>query len=113
MRIPVRITSGRIVLFDAIEIYYIEAERGDTLVRTARRTRYRSVNRLSEWERKLRSAGFIRSHRSYLVNLGRVRELRLRPGDPNDWELKLDPPVNTVLPIGRAYLTRLRKELGL
>ncbi len=106
VRIPVRITSGRIVLLDAIEIYYIEAERGDTLVRTARRTRYRSVNRLSEWERKQRSAGFILSHRSYLVNLGRVRELRLRPSDPNDWELKLDPPVNTVLPIGRAYLAR-------
>jgi len=113
VRIPVHVSAGGIVLLDATEIYYIEGERGDTLVRTARRTRNRSVNRLSEWERQLQSAGFIRSHRSYLVNLGRVRELRLRSGDPNDWELKLDPPVNTVLPVGRAYLPRLRKVLGL
>jgi DNA-binding LytR/AlgR family response regulator len=68
---------------------------------------------LTEWARRLHSAGFIRSHRSYLVNLDRVRELRLRPGDSNDWELKLEPPVNKVLPVGCGYLPRLRKALRL
>ena len=52
------------------------------------------------------------AHRSYLVNLGRVRELRLRRGDTNDWEVKLDPPVNAVLPVGRGYLAKLKKALG-
>ena len=113
MRIPVKTSPGRILLLDLAEIYYIEGERGDALVRTARRTRYRSVQRLIDWERKLRGKGFVRIHRSYLVNLDRVREVRLRGGDPNDWELKLVPPVNAVLPVGRSYYPALRKALGL
>jgi len=113
MRIPVKTSPRRLILLDAEEIYYIEGERGDSLVRTSRKTRYRSIHRLADWERKLRGAGFVRIHRSYLVNLGRVREVRLRRGDTNDWELKLDPPVNAVLPIGRGYLPKLEKALGL
>ena len=46
------------------------------------------------------------------MNLNRVREIRLRAGDTNDWEVKLDPPVNAVLPIGRSYYARLRKVIG-
>ena len=112
-RIPIKTGPGRIILLDAAEIYYIEGERGDTLVRTHRRARYRSTDRLSSWERRLGGTGFMRVHRSYVVNLDRVRELRVRRGDTNDWEMKLDPPVNRVLPIGRAYLTKVKKALGL
>ena len=112
-RIPVRTSPGRILLLDAPDIYYVEGERGDTLVRTSRRTRYRSTDRLSAWEHRLRDSGFVRVHRSYLVNLDRVRELRLRRGDTNDWEVKLDPPVNAVLPVGRGYLAKLKKALGM
>ena len=55
----------------------------------------------------------LRVHRSFLVNMDRVRELRLRSGDPNDWELKLDPPVNKVLPVSRPGYTLMRRRLGL
>ena len=113
MRIPVRTAPGRILLLDAAEIYYIEGEKDDTLVRTARKARYRSTHRLAAWQRRLASRGFVRIHRSYLVNLDRVREVRLRRGDPNDWEVRLDPPVNAVLPVSRLYLANLRKALGL
>ena len=113
MKVSVKTGPGRYLLLDASEIYYIEGERGDTLVRTSRKTRYRSIHRLTDWQRKLRDTGFVRIHRSYLVNLARVREVRLRRGDTNDWELKLDPPVNAVLPIGRGYLKKLEKALGL
>ena len=40
-------------------------------------------------------------------------EVRLRRGDPDDWELKLDPPVNAVLPVSREDLSRLHKTLAL
>ena len=46
------------------------------------------------------------------MNLDRVREVRLRKGDDNDWELKLDPPVNSVLPVGREHLAGLRRVPG-
>jgi len=54
----------------------------------------------------------MRVHRSYLVNLERIREIRLRRGDPNDWEIKLGTPVNVVLPVGRGHVAALRKALG-
>ena len=60
----------------------------------------------------MKPLGFSRVHKSYLVNLDRVREVRLRKGDDNDWELKLEPPVNSVLPVGRAHLVGLRRVLG-
>lgn len=112
MKIPVKTSPGRFLLLDPSEIYYIEGQGDDVLVRTRRKRRYRGVNRLSAWEKRLRGAGFLRVHRSYLVNLERVREVRLREGDRNDWELKLTAPVNLVLPVGRAYVAAMRKALG-
>ena len=112
MRVAVKIGPGRYLLLDASEIYYIEGARDDALLRTARKRRYRTEASLPAWEKRFRGAGFFRIHRSFLVNLDRVREVRLREGDRNDWELKLSPPVNVVLPVGRAYVAAMRKALG-
>ena len=112
MRIAVKVSNRRFVLLDADEIYFLESDGHDTWVRTARKTRLRSVRSLGELEKTLRPLGFSRVHKSYLVNLDRVREVRLRRGDDNDWELKLDPPVNSVLPVGREHLAGLRRVLG-
>ena len=55
--------------------------------------------------------GFVRIHREHAVNIGHVRTLRLQ-ADGRDWELKLEPPVNSVLPIARDRLAALRVALG-
>jgi DNA-binding LytR/AlgR family response regulator len=48
----------------------------------------------------------VRIHRNHAVNAGRVREIRRRtPG--GDWEVKLEPPVNRVLPVSRNASKRL------
>ena len=112
MRIAIKVSTRRFVLHDVGEIYYLESEGHDTWVRTARKTRVRSVRSLGELEKVLKPHGFARVHKSFLVNLDRVREVRLRKGDDNDWELKLDPPVNSVLPVGRERLSSLRRVLG-
>jgi len=44
-------------------------------------------------------------HRSWAVNLRRVREIR--PAADSGWEVKLDPPVNRVLPVSRRRVTAL------
>jgi two-component system LytT family response regulator len=113
MKIAFRAGPGRVRFVEAGEIYYVEAERHDTLVRTAGRRRLRSTQRLPEWEEALEGGQFVRVHDSYLVNFDRVRELRLRKGDPNDWEVKLDPPVNVILPVSRTGYRRLRQAFGL
>jgi DNA-binding LytR/AlgR family response regulator len=112
MKVPVKTDPGRILLLDAAEIYYIEGERDHALIRTSRKRRYRSLRSATAWAKLLEPNGFVRIHRSYVVNLDRVREIRLRAGDTNDWEVKLDPPVNAVLPVSRTYYGRLRKVLG-
>jgi len=44
-------------------------------------------------------------HRSWAVNLRRVREIR--PAAGGGWEVKLDPPVNRVLPVSRRRVSAL------
>lgn len=110
-RIAVRTQQGRLRLLEPGEIYYLEAREGASVVRTARRQLLPSPRSLEDWEERLAGEGFFRIHRSYLVNLDRVREIRLREGDTNDWEAKLDPPVNRVLPISRNAYRRLIRLL--
>jgi sigma-54 dependent transcriptional regulator, acetoin dehydrogenase operon transcriptional activator AcoR len=113
MRIVIKVSTRRFVLLDAGEIYFLESDDHDTWVRTARKTRLRSVRSLGQLEKVLKPHGFVRVHKSYLVNLDRVREVRLRKGDDNDWELKLNPPVNSILPVGRTHLAMLKRSLGI
>ena len=112
MRIGIKVSTRRFVLLDADEIYFLESDGHDSWVRTARKTRVRSVRSLGQLEKVLKPHGFVRVHKSYLVNLDRVREVRLRKGDDNDWELRLDPPVSSVLPVGRERVAGLRRMLG-
>lgn len=100
---------GRAIFLDLDDIYYIEAEGDDTLVRTARKRLYKHVEPLDEVEARLPSPPFFRIHRSYVVNLNRVLELRER--GERDTEIKLDPPVNRVLPVSRPMYTELKRLL--
>ena len=107
----VKPAPGKGVFLDLREIYYIEAEHDDCLFRTARKRRYRHIEPLNEVEARLPSPPFFRIHRSYIVNLNRARELRAR--GERDSEIKLDPPVNKVLPVSRTAYSKLRKLLGI
>jgi hypothetical protein len=55
--------------------------------------------------------GFFRVHRECAVNLRRVALIRPRPSG-RDWELKMEPPVNRVIPIARESLEDLWAVLG-
>ena len=55
--------------------------------------------------------GFLRISREVAVNLHRIRDIRLRPSG-RDWEVKLEPPVNKVLPVSRALLSTLWEAFG-
>jgi len=108
---PVRGEPIRAILLDLEDIFYIEAVGEDSLVRTARRKRYPHVEPLETVEGHPPSPPFFRILRSYIVNLDRVYELRSR-GD-GEWEVKMDPPVNKVLPVSRRRMDELRGLLGI
>jgi DNA-binding LytR/AlgR family response regulator len=52
----------------------------------------------------------VRIHRSHAVNLRRVREIR--PVDGGGWEVRMDPPVNRVLPVSRRQASDLFAAYG-
>lgn len=95
----------------ASEIFFLEADGGDTLVRLRGRRRLRDVRRLGEICRVLAPAGIVRIHRDYAVHLSRVREIRRREGT-RGWELRLEPPANRVLPVSRRYERALWAAFG-
>jgi hypothetical protein len=47
-RLAVETSAGSTLLFDPSEVFYLETDGHDTLVRTARATPYRSTRRLSD-----------------------------------------------------------------
>ena len=110
-KFPVRSEPGRVILVENAGIYYVEAEVDDSLIRTARKTPYAHLEPLEDVEARLPSPPVFRIHRSYIVNLDRVYELRSR-GD-GEWEVKMDPPVNKVLPVSRRRMDEFRAMLGI
>ncbi len=109
-RILLHLQDGRRVPVDPQEIYLLEAEGGETLVRTRHAQPLTDVRQLSELLHAFEPFGFAQIHRSWAVNLRRVREIR---PDPNGgWEVKLDPPVNRVLPVSRRRISELWERFG-
>jgi len=96
---------------DPADVYFLEADGGDTVVRLRGATRLRDARRLSELLALFEPFGFLRIHHSYAVNLRRVRELRQRE-EGDDWEVKLESPVNRVLPVARGERERLEAAFG-
>jgi two-component system LytT family response regulator len=106
----VETAKGPTLLLDPAQVFYLQADGHDTLVRTARARPYRSTRRLHELLARLPQPPFFRCHESYVVNLARVRSLEKAD---RDGRLRLDPPVNAVLPVARGRLAALRRLLGL
>ena len=99
-------TPGLRETIEPDKVFLLEATGDDTSVRTRSARRLADVRTLGELEPILRQWGFVRTHRNYIVNPDHVRQVRLRSGR-KDWELKLQPPVNRVLPVSRSALKSL------
>jgi len=87
------------------DVYYLEADGDETLVRLRGRRVRRDVRRLGDLAAIFERRGFLRIHRSTLVNLRKIRLIRRRGGQ--DWEVKLTPPVNRVLAVSRSARGKL------
>jgi len=104
-RILLHLSDGLKEAVDPDDVYYIDATEGDTIVRFRAAKAKKDVRRLDEIAPLFERFGFLRVHRSYLVNVNRIRFLRRR--GPRDWELQLDPPVNALIPVGREAYGRV------
>jgi two-component system LytT family response regulator len=100
-------TGRRSVVIAIAEIDWVEAQDYCVLVHIAK-TSYLLRDSIRRLEPRLAAHGFVRVHRSALVNLARVRELR-RPAQ-REWCLVLDD--GTELPISRRLRPDIQRQLG-
>jgi len=96
---------------DPEDVYFLEAVGETTLVRLRSARRVRDVRALGDLLKAMPGAGLVRVHRNRAVSVRHVLEVRRRDARKG-WEVKLEPPVNRVLPVGRTYLARLWAAFG-
>ncbi|MDK2855001.1 MAG: two-component system, LytTR family, response regulator LytT [Bacillota bacterium] len=99
----------RLLVVDPGEINYAEVQGHQVFLRTQQGT-LRFPGTLQELEAKL-DRRFLRVHRSYIVNLDRVREVV--PYFHGTYHLLVcDAENNVEIPVGRTYLKEVRAVLG-
>ncbi len=110
-RVLLHVTPARRVVVEPDDVYLLEADRNDTIVRKRGRRTIRDVRQLGQIAAVFSRHGFHRIHDKWCVNLRRIREIR-RQRDGRDWEVVMQPPVNRVLPVSRARLPGLLRHFG-
>jgi len=110
-RVLLHLEPGRRVPVEPDEVFLLEADGDETRVRTRGRRRLRDVRSLGEVLARFPSGLFVQVHRSAAINVDRIAEVRRRENG-RDWELRLEPPVNSVVPIGRTRLAAVWAAYG-
>ncbi|WP_436374558.1 LytTR family transcriptional regulator DNA-binding domain-containing protein [Cytobacillus sp. BC1816] len=108
-KVPTKV-NDKIVLFDPPEIDYIESSDGQSNIYIKGEV-YPSVFTLAELERKLHPYGFFRCHRSYIVNLQKVREVVT--WTRNSFTLVLNDASKSSIPLSKGKMAELKEMLGL
>jgi sigma-54 dependent transcriptional regulator, acetoin dehydrogenase operon transcriptional activator AcoR len=109
-RLPALTATGRIVLLPVAAIRHARAD-GHTVWLTTDDGVLRAARRgIDHVERDLAGAGFLRVHRSHLVNLARVREVSAERGG---LVLSTAPRGHERIPVSRRCAPRLRRACGM
>ena len=96
--------EDRIALIKLQDILYFTSEDSKTIVITATK-KYISTESLFTLETKLCEQGFVRVHRSFLINLEHLQELE--PWSPSKYNVILDG--GHAIPVSRLYMKDIRK----
>lgn len=100
--------NDKIILFNPPEIDFIESIESVVHVHVAGES-YVCQMTLTEMEAKLQTYGFYRCHRSYIVNLQKIREIIT--WTKNSYSLRLSTGKEAVVPLSRAKLQELKDLL--
>lgn len=102
--------DDKTILFNPPEIDYIESMNGAIIVHVGGEA-YQCALTLTELEKRLQHYGFYRCHRSYIVNLQKVREMIT--WTKNSYSLRLTTGKDSVVPLSRSKLSELKQLLNL
>src|SRR5215470_5899343 len=107
-------SMGRLLLVDQRDICYASIEDGVITVVTAGQNGSEGQSNCRTLEELLDSLDpklFWRAHRSYLVNINRIKEVV--PWFKSSYQLRMDDKKQTEVPVSRAQTKRLRELFGL
>jgi sigma-54 dependent transcriptional regulator, acetoin dehydrogenase operon transcriptional activator AcoR len=107
----VALRDDRWVLLDPREIRFAEADRNNVWLTSDQGRLLAAARSLDHLEHQLTDKGFLRVHRRFLVNLGRVREVE--QGFKGTLYLATDVQAREVVPVSRRHAPQLRQVLGL
>lgn len=108
-KIPTKVNE-KIVLFDPPEIDYIESSDGQSYLHIKGEA-FPSYFTLNDLEERLLPYGFFRCHRSYIVNLQKVREVIT--WTKNSYSLVLEDAQKSNIPLSKTKMASLKEMLGL
>lgn len=102
--------NDKVILFNPPEIDFIESIEGSIVVHVGGE-QYNCALTLTELEQRLINFGFYRCHRSYIVNLQKVREIIT--WTKNSYSLRLNIGQDAVVPLSRSKLQELKVLLNI
>lgn len=108
-KIPAKV-NDKLILFDPTEIDFIESNDGISHLHVKGET-FPCTFTLNELDERLQAFGFFRCHRSYIVNLQKVREVIT--WTRNSYSLVLDDIPKSSIPLSKGKLNELKNIIGL
>jgi sigma-54 dependent transcriptional regulator, acetoin dehydrogenase operon transcriptional activator AcoR len=111
--IPSRVVGqreDRWVVLDPSEIRFVEADHNKIWLMSDRGRLLAATRGLDRLEEQLEGQGFLRVHRRFLVNLGRIREIE--QGFKGTLFLVTQTRTHEIVPVARRHVPSLRQALG-
>ncbi|MET3576177.1 LytTR family transcriptional regulator DNA-binding domain-containing protein [Bhargavaea ullalensis] len=108
-KVPAKV-NDKLILFDPTEIVFVESTDGVSMLNVNGET-FPCAITLGDLEKRLVPFGFFRCHRSYLVNLQRVREVIT--WTRNSYSLILEDPNKSSVPLSKGKYAQLKAFLGI
>lgn len=99
--------GGKNLIVDAADVIYARIEDGLITVAAAQVEGESNFKTLEELQATLDPAVFWRPHRSYLVNIHRIREVI--PWFRSSYQIRMDDRKGTVIPVSRVQTRRLKE----
>jgi hypothetical protein len=107
----IALRDDRWVLLDPREIRFAESDHNTVWLTSDQGRLVAATRGLDRLEQQLEDKGFLRVHRRFLVNLGRVREVE--HGFKGALFLATDARPRETVPVSRRHASQLRQALGL
>lgn len=108
-KIPAKV-EDKMILFDPLEIDYIESQDGKAMIVINDKS-YALDATLTDMELRLAVYGFYRCHRSYIVNLQKVREIIT--WSKNSYSLRIDNQLQATIPLSRTKIQEIQEKFSL